>query len=73
MKMIMSAALLAIGVALFAPAGASAAPMSGLDPAAKNASLVEPAAWACRRIRVCRGGYYHHRRCTWRRVCRHWY
>jgi hypothetical protein len=74
MKMILLAAALTLGVAVVAPLSASAAPIGngGIEQAAKANSLVEPAYYACRRIRVCERGYYGRRHCWWRRVCRHW-
>jgi hypothetical protein len=73
MKTILLAGLFALGVAIAAPSGAMAAPIGngGVDHAAKVNSLVEPAYYGCRRMRVCEGGPYR-RHCWYRRVCRHW-
>jgi len=53
---------------------ASAAPASstGINGAATNMSLIQDAAYACRRIKVCRRDYYGRRHCRWTRVCRVW-
>ena len=74
MKTFVLSALFAVGVAMAATTGASAATLgSGLSTAQLNASLIEKAAYTCRRVTTCRRGYHGRRICTVRRVCRHWY
>jgi len=69
MKMILTAALLALGVGLFAVSGASAANLAtGVSTAAANSSIVEKT--FCRTVRTCHRGPYGHRRCVVRRYCR---
>jgi hypothetical protein len=75
MRVIMLSALFALGVGLAANTAASAAPVSGgINNASTSlsATLIEKAAYACRRVTVCRRGPYG-RRCHVERVCRHWY
>lgn len=73
MKTIVLAALFAVGVGFAAVSSVSAAPASsaGINGAAANMSVIQDAAYACRRVRVCRRGYYG-RTCRWTRVCRVW-
>lgn len=72
MRMILFSALIALGVGLVGPTASSAAGIgAGIDTAAKNASLIEPARWYCRYIRVCRDRPWG-RECHRERVCRHW-
>jgi hypothetical protein len=75
MRMTMLSALFALGVGLTATTGASAATIgSGINNASTSlsATLLEKAAYGCRRITVCRRGPYG-RRCHVERVCRRWY
>jgi hypothetical protein len=73
MKKIVLSALFALGLGMAATTGATAATLgSGLSTAQLNASLVEKAAYACRRVTTCHRGVYGRRVCTVRRVCRHW-
>ena len=82
MRKILTAAMVALGLGLAGMTGASAANIgTGVDSAAKNASLVEQIQYYyghrryyghrsyCRNVRVCR--YTHgYNRCRWVRVCR---
>jgi hypothetical protein len=75
MRMIVLSALFALGVGLTATTGASAATIgSGINNASTSlsATLIEKAAYGCRRISVCRRGPYGRRFCEVRRVCRRW-
>ncbi|HEX3441621.1 MAG TPA: hypothetical protein VHT93_14825 [Pseudolabrys sp.] len=75
MRITMLSALFALSVGLTATTGASAATIgSGINNASNSvsASLIEKAAYACRRISVCHRGPYGRRVCEIRRVCRHW-
>lgn len=74
MRMIMLSALFALGVGLTANTAASAATIgSGINNASTSlsATLIEKAAYRCRRVTVCRRGPYG-RRCHVERVCRRW-
>ncbi|HEY2758050.1 MAG TPA: hypothetical protein VGJ01_20190 [Pseudolabrys sp.] len=76
MRIIMLSALFALGVGLTATTAASAAPIgSGLNNGSTSLSetLIEKAAYACRRVTVCHRGPYGRRVCDVRRVCRRWY
>jgi hypothetical protein len=75
MHKIVLSAVFALGMALAASTGASAAPLSsGLTngaTAAPNASMIQDVAWGCRRMTVCHRGRYGRRRvCHTTRVCR---
>ena len=75
MRITMLSALFALSVGMTATTGASAATIgSGINNASNSvsASLIEKAAYACRRISVCHRGPYGRRVCEIRRVCRHW-
>ena len=75
MRIIMLSALFAIGVGLTATTAASAATIgSGINNASASMSqtLIEKAAYACRRQTVCHRGPYGRRVCDVRRVCRRW-
>jgi hypothetical protein len=73
MRIIMLSALFALGVGLTATTAASAAPIgSGLNNASTE-TLIEKAAYGCRRVTVCHRGPYGRRVCDVRRVCRRWY
>jgi len=68
MKAIVLASLFVLGVALLAPAGASAAALGGgIEKAAKSNSLVEDV--YCRSRRVCYRGRWGRPHCHWRRSC----
>lgn len=73
MKTIVLAAVFAVGVGLAGVSNVSAAPASsaGINGAATDMSMIQDAAYACRRVKVCRRGYYG-RTCRWTRVCRVW-
>jgi hypothetical protein len=67
------AGMFVLGVALAAPLGASAAPISGIGATNTSHSLVEHVYYSCRNVTTCYVNEYGHRHCHWHRVCRHWY
>ncbi len=77
MRVIILSALLGLGIGLAGVPAANAAPISGLSTAVEG-SLIQDAQYyyrprhrvRCRSVRVCRVGYYGHRRCHIERVCR---
>jgi hypothetical protein len=71
MRLLALTALFALGLGLAGLPAANAAPAAGIGQAAVNATLIEQAAYACRRIKVCKMTVAG-RRCAWERVCKVW-
>jgi hypothetical protein len=70
--MIVLSAVFALGVGIAATTAASAAVVgNGLSQAAPAATLIEQAAYGCRRVTVCHRRYGR-KVCRVERVCRRW-